>query len=130
MRIPEPPSRASTTNSTRIRVGSRLKCSARPPQTPATWRLVRLRYSLRISAMDTAFRTRRHLTSRLEAAEAGPEDQQGDAEDDGEHADDRDDGDGALAGADRHQHAEGHREDPDQGQQPLAAQLPAQDGGG
>jgi hypothetical protein len=36
-------------------VASRVKYCARPPHTPATWRLVRLRYSLRVAAMVLPF---------------------------------------------------------------------------
>src|SRR5215211_3720686 len=53
--MPGPPSRARTTNSTRIRVASALKYWARPPHTPASLRLVRLRYSLRVWAMAPPF---------------------------------------------------------------------------
>ena len=44
-----------TTNSARISVGSVVKYWDRPPHTPASLRLVRLRYNLRVSA-GAAFR--------------------------------------------------------------------------
>jgi hypothetical protein len=44
---PAPPAKANAMNRTRISVGSTLKYSARPPATPATMRLVWLRYSFR-----------------------------------------------------------------------------------
>src|SRR5215831_9329426 len=52
---PGPPSTANTTNSTRTSVASMLKYSATPPHTPASWRLVRLRYSLRGPSMASPF---------------------------------------------------------------------------
>jgi hypothetical protein len=52
---PEPPSTASRTNSTRIRVASTLKYCATPPHTPASMRLLRLRYSLRVRSMAPPF---------------------------------------------------------------------------
>src|SRR6266508_4078240 len=50
--MPAPPSRARTTKATRTMVVSvRPKYSARPPQTPASLRSVRLQYSLRVASM-------------------------------------------------------------------------------
>src|SRR4029450_3442637 len=76
MTRPEPPSTARTTKSTRIRVASMLKYWARPPHTPASWRLVRLRYNFRVESMAPPFasRTCNQLTvvaSLLGAATSG-----------------------------------------------------------
>src|SRR5436190_12896794 len=64
MTRPEPPSTARTTKSTRIRVASMPKSWARPPHTPASWRLVRLRYNFRVESMapPSASRTCNQMT--------------------------------------------------------------------